>query len=342
MRLARYKMIMKRQRKALFLIGLSGIIALWVANTPRFVTGLDQHNTRLLAHRGVHHNYVGTDRSITSCHAAPVAPITHDFIENTLPSMREAFRLGADVVELDIHLTTDNVFAVFHDWTLDCRTDGTGVTHQQDFISLRNLDLGYHLDEGTGTFPLRGRAVGLMPSLAEVLNDDMDGQFLINFKSRRETEGAALAAMMNDAVFRDQVFGVYGGAAPTRAATDAIPSLRGFDRASIKECLLRYLATGWSGHVPQNCRNTILLIPQNYAPLMWGWPHRFTRRMKAAGTTIILAGPYDGSGFSSGIDDVDSFAKVPAHFDGFVWTNRIELIGPLANHLEHMHTHTDD
>ena len=37
--------------------------------------------------------------------------------------MRAAFAAGADIVELDIHPTTDGQFAVFHDWTLDCRTE---------------------------------------------------------------------------------------------------------------------------------------------------------------------------------------------------------------------------
>jgi len=52
-------------------------------------------------------------------------------LENTLDSMAAAFELGADVVELDIHPTTDGQFAVFHDWTIDCRTNGKGVTRKQ-------------------------------------------------------------------------------------------------------------------------------------------------------------------------------------------------------------------
>ena len=243
--------------------------------------------------------------------------------------MREAFRLGADVVELDIHLTADNALAVFHDWTLDCRTDGTGVTHQQSLALLQSLDLGYRIDDGTGTFPLRGTAFGLMPTLGSVLAQDMGGLFLINIKSNRRAEGVALAAMLDDAARQQQVFGVYGGAVPTRHATGSVQGLRGFDRASLQACLLRYLAVGWTGSVPAPCHNTILLIPQNYAGLLWGWPHRFTRRLKAAGTDVILAGRYDGSGFASGIDDAESFATVPLDFDGYVWTNRIALIGPL-------------
>ena len=32
------------------------------------------------------------------------------------------------MIEIDVHPTTDGQFAVFHDWTLDCRTNGAGVT----------------------------------------------------------------------------------------------------------------------------------------------------------------------------------------------------------------------
>lgn len=86
---------------------------------------------------------------------------------------------------------------------------------------------------------------------------------------------------------------------------------------------------GWSGHVPPACHNTIVPVPLNYAPLLWGWPHRFTRRLAAHGGSVILVGPYGGSGLTTGIDDPETFAKVPARFDGHVWTNRIEILGPL-------------
>lgn len=305
------------------------VAGLWLANTSLLVSGLEDHETRLISHRGVHQVYLGSDRSNDACHASPVGPIEHAFIENTIPSMLEAFRLGADVVEIDIHLTTDNVFAVFHDWTLDCRTDGTGVTNEQDLDLLQSLDIGYRIDDGSGTFPLRGLAVGLMPTLEGVFAENMEGQFLINFKSRRREEGVALADMLERADLRRQVFGVYGGEPPTSVALTSTPGLRGFDRASLEACFLRYIALGWSGYVPESCRNTIVLVPQNYARFLWGWPHRFTRRLDAVGTDVILAGRYDGSGFSSGIDDTDSFDEVPLSFDGYVWTNRIELIGPL-------------
>ena len=42
--------------------------------------------------------------------------------------MEAAFGAGADIVEFDVHPTTDGAFVVFHDWTVDCRTNGNGVT----------------------------------------------------------------------------------------------------------------------------------------------------------------------------------------------------------------------
>jgi glycerophosphoryl diester phosphodiesterase len=109
-----------------------------------------------LAHRGVHQIYAGSDRGNDTCSANPIYPADHSYIANTLPSMRAAFAAGADVVEIDVHLTPDNVFAVFHDWTLDCQTNGTGVTHDQMFADLQSLDLGYGYSTDGITFPLRG------------------------------------------------------------------------------------------------------------------------------------------------------------------------------------------
>jgi glycerophosphoryl diester phosphodiesterase len=50
--------------------------------------------------------------------------------------------------------------------------------------------------------------------------------------------------------------------------------------------------------------------------------------MDAADTLVVLLGPYDGSGFSSGLDAADELALVPADYDGAIWTNRIDRIAP--------------
>lgn len=304
------------------------LLALWLGNTSAIVALPEDRTPRLLAHRGVHQIHAGTERTNDTCTANPILPVTHDYIANTRRSMQAAFGFGADVVEIDVHLTPDGQFAVFHDWRLECQTDGTGVTHEQPMTLLRGLDLGHGYTSDGESFPLRGTARGQMPTLAEVLSDG-SGPYLINFKSRRAEEGAALAELLSAGDHDAQVFGVYGGAPPTRAALAARPGLRGYDRPALKACVIRYALLGWSGYVPEACRDRLIALPLNVAPWLWGWPHRLTARMATHGTTVILLGPLDGSGFSSGIDDEQMLARVPDRLDAYLWTNRIEVIGPL-------------
>ena len=86
---------------------------------------------------------------------------------------------------------------------------------------------------------------------------------------------------------------------------------------------------GWSGYVPEACRTGLVAVPVNYAPLFWGWPLRFQRRMEGAGSQVILVGPSQGVRLTSGIDSAAHLADVPADFNGLIWTDRAEVVGPL-------------
>lgn len=318
--------------KRCLVIALILAAGLWIGNTSRFHEG---GQTQLIAHRGVHQTYsqasadglVGRD----TCTATLMDEPTHDFLENTLPSMRAAFEMGADVVELDVYLTPDGHFAVFHDLTLDCRTDGSGITHETDIATLRDLDIGYgYTVDGGETFPFRGEGVGMIPTLVEVFDLFPSRQFLINFKSNRPVEGEALADLINGSlVARAVTFGVYGGDLPTDTTLASVDGMRGYTRQSVLDCAKPLLALGWSGYVPDSCRNTLLMLPINIAPFVWGFPHRLTERLAAHGTSVILFGPYDGRDFTAGIDDRETLERVPEGFDGYVWTNRVEIIAPL-------------
>lgn len=130
----------------------------------------------LLAHRGIAQRFDPVGVTNDTCTASRMQPPTHGYLENTIASMLASFEAGADIVELDVHPTTDGHFAVFHDWTLDCRTDGHGVTREQSMSFLRTLDIGYGYTADSGkTYPFRGTGVGLMPSLAEVLETFLIG-----------------------------------------------------------------------------------------------------------------------------------------------------------------------
>jgi glycerophosphoryl diester phosphodiesterase len=321
--------------KKILLWGSAAILAFIVGvvlyNASWFESPHGDGHIKLIAHRGVHQTFSKEGVGNDTCTVDRIYPPTHDFIENTLPSMEAAFNAGADVVELDVHLTPDKQFAVLHDWTVDCRTEGKGVTEQLDMAHLKTLDLGYgYTADGGKTFPLRGKGVGMMPTLPEVLARFPDKRFLVNFKSRRAEEGEALAKLIGEhPEWRNAMWASYGGAEPTWKSTELISGLRGYTAGSVKDCAIAYEMTGWTGIVPDACRNAIVYVPSNFTWAIWGWPHKFTKRMEQAGSTVILIGPYESGDIgSSGIDSVEDLKAVPKNFAGYVWTNRIELIGP--------------
>ena len=286
----------------------------------------------LLAHRGMAQRFDERDLKNDTCTAARMLPPTHKYLENTIDSMRAGFAAGADIVELDIHPTTDGEFAVFHDWTLDCRTDGHGITREHSMAYLKKLDIGYgYTADGGKSFPFRGKGVGLMPTLTEVLAAFPEQRLLINVKSRDPSEGEKLAALLNKlpAERRAQIM-VYGGDEPVDIVRQQTPEVRTISRSTIKSCLLRYIGYGWSGVVPKACTNAMVMLPINVAPWLWGWPDRFLNRMKAANSEVFVLGPYSGGEFSTGIDTPEQFARLPPNYSGGIWTNEIEAIAPIT------------
>jgi glycerophosphoryl diester phosphodiesterase len=311
----------------IFLLGLALLV--WSFNSS-LIASAPEGETKLLAHRGAHQTFGHEEVENDTCTATLIDPPKHDFLENTIAGMQAAFAAGAAVVEIDVHLTPDGKFAVFHDWTLDCRTNGQGVTEETGSAVLKTLDIGYgYTADGGKTYPFRGKGVGQMPMLEDIFAANPAGRLLINFKSRRAEEGEALASLLNaNPAWREKIFGIYGGGEPTDAALAALPGLKGYTGKSAKDCLLYYVATGWIGYVPEACRDTLVPVPSNYAWLLWGWPNRFMTRMRDAGSDVILVGPYGSSSGTVGIDTAEQVENLPEQFPGYVWTNRILEVGP--------------
>jgi glycerophosphoryl diester phosphodiesterase len=282
----------------------------------------------ILAHRGFSQTFdeeAVVDRN--SCTATIIHQPTHGYLENTIPSMRAAFEAGADIVELDVHPTTDGQFAVFHDWGVDCRTEGKGVTRTFSMAQLKMLDIGYgYTADGGKTFPFRGKGIGMMPSLTEVIEAFPDRRFLINIKSNDADEGAAVVAFLKkmSPEQRDRMM-VYGGGERAMAAVNAdAPDVRTLSKSSAKKCLTEYIAYGWTGVVPPVCRHALVFMPLNFTWL-WGWPDRYLNRMEAAGSMVFVIGPYDGAS-ASGVDTPEMLARLPPGYSGGIYTNEIGVV----------------
>ncbi|MBK9039687.1 MAG: hypothetical protein IPL83_11070 [Bdellovibrionales bacterium] len=120
----------------------------------------------------------------------PVAYLSasHQYIENTIPSVEAAYKLGATIGHINLRKTADNKLAVFHEEDLSCRTDGSGNLSQSTMAYLKQLDVGYGYTPDKGiSYPTRGLGKGMMPTFEEVLSAFPDRQLAINVKSEDET-----------------------------------------------------------------------------------------------------------------------------------------------------------
>jgi glycerophosphoryl diester phosphodiesterase len=276
----------------------------------------------VVSHRGVHQTFPLTGLTNETCTAAIIDPPTHGYLENTLPSMAAAFAAGADAVEIDIHRTADGQLVVFHDWTLDCRTDGSGVTNQQTLADLQGLDIGHgYTADGGATYPLRGQGAGLMPSLPEVLAAFPNAHFVLDDKDGDIVTRAILGDYLASLPPENQARLSYWGPGYTEIKARA-PDVQPYvvTRAQVRACLGSYLAMLVTGSLPDGCREQALAVPFAELSRLPGWPHLLLARAHQAGVPFFVT-------------DVDTPEQLDAVIDlpiDGIQTNHIEVIGPLV------------
>jgi len=78
--------------------------------------------------------------------------------ENTVASVKEAIRAGADYVEIDLRTTKDGFLVLSHDATVDRMTDGKGKVRDLTFEEIGKLRVG------------KDSAIHRIPAFREVLN----------------------------------------------------------------------------------------------------------------------------------------------------------------------------
>ena len=89
--------------------------------------------------------------------------------ENTMTAFRAAVeRWDVDVLEMDVHATSDGELVVIHDETVDRTTDGDGAVRDLTLRDLQALDAGYRFVGLEGVHSFRGRGVAV-PRFLDVL-----------------------------------------------------------------------------------------------------------------------------------------------------------------------------
>jgi glycerophosphoryl diester phosphodiesterase len=144
--------------------------------------------------------------------------------ENTLAAFDLGMAAGADGIELDVHLSADGVVVVCHDDTLDRTTDATGRVRARTAAQLGAVDAGCRFAGATGTFPFRGRGVGV-PTLLEVLQRYREALIIIEMKENSAAMGEAVARTVKAADAVGRVCAAGYGQLALDAARAALPEM---------------------------------------------------------------------------------------------------------------------
>ena len=116
------------------------------------------------------------DRILVAAHRAE----NPDFPENSIAAMKEAIRLGVDIIETDIRETKDGVMVIMHDKTIDRTTTGKGPVTDMTYAEMQQVFL---LHDGKPTLEK-------IPTFKEVL-ELLKGKVMLDIDYKAEGKRAA-------------------------------------------------------------------------------------------------------------------------------------------------------
>ncbi len=125
--------------------------------------------------------------------------------ENTLEAFVYSAKMGVDVLELDVHATSDGTLVVHHDTTVDRTTNGRGRVNSLTIEALKKLDAGFVFStDGNQTFPFRGKGI-TVPTLREIFEALPEMTFNIEPKQSTPSIIKPLCALVRERKMVDKV-----------------------------------------------------------------------------------------------------------------------------------------
>jgi glycerophosphoryl diester phosphodiesterase len=113
--------------------------------------------------------------------------------ENTMIAIRQGVEAGAEMVEIDVQITSDERLIVFHDHVLGRTTNGSGRVSAFTYDDIAALDAGSWMDESYVGEPV--------PLLADVLGY-LRGKAYLNIELKRYDDDPAVADRFISGVMR--------------------------------------------------------------------------------------------------------------------------------------------
>ncbi len=117
---------------------------------------------------------------------------------NTLAHLERMADLGVDVLDVDLHLSSDGQVVLIHDGAVDRTTNGSGQVSDMTLAELQALDAGYRwTTDGGATFPFRGQGYQIA-TLADALERFPDWPMVMEIKQETPSMAQALCQVLRD------------------------------------------------------------------------------------------------------------------------------------------------
>lgn len=127
-----------------------------------------------------------------------------EFPEHTLSAYAGGLAVGVDVLELDVHSTSDAELVIMHDDTVDRTTNGSGPIDGMTLAQIKALDAAYTFTIDGSTFPFRDMGIEV-PTPDEVFSAHPDELYVIEIKPNDATLVAPLLVALDAHDLRDRV-----------------------------------------------------------------------------------------------------------------------------------------
>lgn len=256
------------------------------------------------------HPFFTSDRSLAFAHrgGGALAP------ENTLAAFDRGLALGADGLELDVHLSSDGVVMVHHDLRLDRTTNLRGPINQRTAENLAEADAGWNFRRDDG-YPFRGLGIHV-PTLAEVLARYPGARIIIELKTGSKELAQAVVAVVRAAAAVERVcvgsFDVRG-LRIVRALEPAVAT------SAARGEVIRALIKVW-------CRR-----PLSHAPYVGFQVPERSGRTRVVTPALVTAAHRAGLGVQVWtVDEAEGALRLLAHNVDALITDRPDIVVPIC------------
>lgn len=118
----------------------------------------------------------------------PIKVIAHRgdskyYPENSQIAFKSAIELGVDIIETDVHISSDGVIFVWHDETTNKLDGNDKIVSSRSWTELCELDLGFLYIDKDGKRPFSSKGIRLM-TFEDVLKNFPETRFNVDLKDK--------------------------------------------------------------------------------------------------------------------------------------------------------------